>query len=184
MANDIDYDDSNLMKMFEELSPAKRVKALKHAFRRAGGQVKKRACSNLQAALKSARSNESARTLKRGIQVIVFKKKAGFRVTIGSRASYTNAKGKKVKEVGMHVNRRGQHKPVLVWLEGGTAERYSRVTRRDGKRTLQKKGYRGFVRATHFMHDTRNQMEGPITSEVRQAVIQAVTKTAKKYGCR
>lgn len=184
MANEIDYDDSNLVKMFEALSPARRVKALKSAFRSAGGKVKERAFANLQASLKSTRSKESARTLKKGIRVIVFKQKAGFRVTIGSRSAYTNSKGKKVKELGMHVNRRGKHMPVLVWLEGGTAERYSRVTRRGGKRSLLKKGYRGFVRATSFMHDTRSQMEGPITSEVRQAVIKTVTNTAKRYGCR
>ena len=107
MANQ--YDDTQLQKLFTEMDVKHRKRALKGAFRREANQVRRTAINNLRSSL------HSNRDLEKGIRAIVFKKAAGFRVTIGTKkANRKTGKGDK----GMHINRQGLKKPVLIWAEG------------------------------------------------------------------
>ena len=101
MANQ--YNDTQLQKLFTEMDVKHRKRALKGAFRREANQVRRTAINNLRSSL------HSNRDLEKGIRAIVFKKAAGFRVTIGTKkANPKTGKGEK----GMHINRQGLKKPV------------------------------------------------------------------------
>ena len=88
MANQ--YDDTQLQKLFTEMDVKHRKRALKGAFRREANQVRRTAINNLRSSL------HSNRDLEKGIRAIVFKKAAGFRVTIGTKkANRKTGKGEK-----------------------------------------------------------------------------------------
>ena len=79
MARSIDYNDENLQRLFAELEPKRRLQAIKGGFRREANQVRKTAINNLRSAI------QSDKDLEKGVRAIVFKRKAGFRVTVGTK---------------------------------------------------------------------------------------------------
>lgn len=111
---------------------------------------------------------------------MVFKRTAGFRVTIGTKKAGKNGKG----EAGMHTNRRGLKKPVLIWAEEGTKQRKTKGG--GGKRAAR-------LRAAHntgsmprfgFMDKTRNEVSSTITEDMHRMVAESTQRIAKKYGCK
>lgn len=172
MANQ--YDDTQLQKLFAEMDVKHRKRALKGAFRREANQVRRTAINNLRSSL------HSNRDLEKGIRAIVFKKAAGFRVTIGTKkANRKTGKGEK----GMHINRQGLKKPVLIWAEGGTEQRKTKtktrvfVRKRRGHNTGRMKRY-------GFMRKTQTDVRDKVTADLRNEIVESVTKTANKYGCK
>lgn len=93
------YDDEDLQRLFAEMDTKKRLKALKGAFRREANRVRKTALNNLRGSIRTDKD------LERGVRAVVFKRKAGFRVTIGAKKA-----GKSGKEYGFHTNRKGLKK--------------------------------------------------------------------------
>ena len=157
MASGFQYDDINLQRMYDELQPRRRVQALRSAFRKEAGKVRKVAIGNLRSS-----GLRRDRSLEKGVRSIVYRKTAGFRVTVGES-------GKK----GYHVNRFGFSKPVLRWAEGGTAERST------------KKGYkRGSMPRYGFMSRTLDSVKDSVTDDIHMFVTESVIKTAAKYGCK
>ncbi|WP_278833279.1 hypothetical protein [Porphyromonas cangingivalis] len=161
----VDYDDSKLSKLFYDMEPKRRLQAIKGAFRRVAGVVRKEALSNLR---QDIRSN---RQLEKGLRAVVFKRVAGFKVTVG-----TNKK----KNQGYYTNSRGQaNKPVLMWLEDGTADRKTRrhwrtkVSRSTGK--LKRYGY---------LKRAGDSTSNRVTNDLRQELTTNIVKTAEKYGCK
>lgn len=174
MAADVKYDDGNLQRLFAELEPKRRTQALKAGFRKTANTVRKKAVGNLREAI------HTDRDLEKGVRAIVFKQKAGFRVTIGTKKAGKNGKG----EAGMHTNRRGLKKPVLIWAEEGTKQR--RTKGNGGKRAAR-------LRAAHntgsmprygFMAKTRNEVRETVTEDMHRLVTENVERVAKKYGCK
>lgn len=172
MANQ--YNDTQLQKLFTEMDVKHRKRALKGAFRREANQVRRTAINNLRSSL------HSNRDLEKGIRAIVFKKAAGFRVTIGTKkANRKTGKGEK----GMHINRQGLKKPVLIWAEGGTEQRKTKtqtsvfVRERRGHNTGRMKRY-------GFMRKTQTDVRDKVTADLRNEIVESVTKTANKYGCK
>ena len=84
MARSVAYDDRNLQQLFAELEPKRRLQAIKGGFRREANKVRKTAINNLR---NSVRSNKD---LEKGVRAIVFKRKAGFRVTVGTKKAGKN----------------------------------------------------------------------------------------------
>lgn len=168
------YDDRELQRLFAEMETKHRLSALKGAFRREANQVRKTAINNLRGSIRSDRD------LERGIRAVVFKRKAGFRVTIGTKKA-----GKSGKEYGFHTNRRGLKKPVLIWAEAGT--KWRKVKRRY-KFTINGKWitagiHRGFMKRYGFMQSTLQQVRGNVTENLHKEIINSVTRVAKKHGC-
>lgn len=172
---DLQYDDRNLQRLFAELEPKQRLKALKAGFRREANQVRKTAVNNLRGS-----GIRTDKDLESGIRAVVFKQQAGFRVTIGTKAG-------KGKQYGFHKNRRGELKPVLLWAEMGTEDR--RTKSNSGKHTrlwtgrLRKGHYTGRMRRYGFMQQTLDQVSSSVSDNLHNEVIQSVEKVAKKYGC-
>ena len=159
------YDDKRLWEMYAQLSPAKRRTALKGAFRRCGNEVRKVALTNLRAAV---HPQGDRRDFEKGVRLIMFKQSAGFRVA----CSYDP----KTKE-GAHTNRHGLRKPVLMWLEDGTAQRATKSrSGRTGHNT-------GRITRQGFLDAARRQCEPSVTEDIHRSVVEFVTKTARKYGC-
>ena len=174
MANQ--YDDTQLQKLFTDMDVKHRKKALKGAFRREANQVRRTAVNNLRSSLRSNRD------LEKGIRAIVFKKAAGFRVTIGTKkANRKTGKGEK----GMHLNRQGLKKPVLIWAEGGTEQRKTKTKTKTRIFVRERKGHNtGRMKRYGFMRKTQTDVRDKVTADLRNEIVESVTKTASKYGCK
>lgn len=101
MAATLGYDDGNLQRLFAELEPKRRTQALKGGFRKTGRPSTQKAVGNLRASIRTDKD------LEKGVRAVVFKRTAGFRVTIGTKKAGKNGKG----EAGMHTNRQGLKSP-------------------------------------------------------------------------
>lgn len=167
------YDDTQLRKMFAELDEKNRLKALRGAFRREANNVRKAAVGNLQGS-----GIRNGRTLGKGIRAIVFRNKAGFRVTIGTKRANKNGKG----ERGFHKNRQGLKKPVLLWAEMGTNARRTKTQTKVFTRS--RKGHNtGRMKSYAFMRKTRDTEAPKVENRLRDEITKSVIRTAKKYGC-
>lgn len=176
MARTIDYDDKNLQRLFAELEPKRRLQAIKGGFRREANQVRKTAINNLRSSI------QSNKDLEKGVRAIVFKRKAGFRVTVGTKRAGKNGKG----EAGFHTNRQGIKKPVLIWAEEGTAERKTKPkqgTRRRAAR-LRASHRTGRMKRYGFMAQTLSSVRDTVTADIQKMVTENVEQVAKKYGCK
>lgn len=171
--SDLSYDDANLQRLFAEMDVKQRLKALKGAFRREANQVRKTALNNLRGSIRTDKDLES------GVRAIVFKKTAGFRVTIGTKRA-NRAGG---KDYGFHKNRHGLKKPILIWAEEGTAERQTKSRTRIFARS--RKGHAtGSMKRYGFMRQTASDVRDSVTDHLRNEVINNVQKIADKYGCK
>lgn len=174
MSREIDYDDRNLQQLFAELEPKRRLQAIKGGFRREANQVRKTAINNLRSSL------HSNKDLEKGVRTIVFKRKAGFRVTVGTKRAEKNGKG----EAGFHTNRQGLKKPVLIWAEDGTQERKTKGN--GGKRAMRMRSAHrtGRMKRYGFLTQTLNGVRDTVTNNIHNMVIENVEQVAKKYGCK
>ena len=116
------------------------------------------------------------------MRAIVFKRKAGFRVTVGTKRAGKNGKG----EAGFHTNRQGLKKPVLIWAEEGTKERQTKPkkgTRRRAAR-LRASHRTGRMKRYGFMAQTLTSVRDTVTTNIHEMVAENVQKVAEKYGCK
>lgn len=176
MAQNVAFDDRNLQQLFAEMEPKRRLQALRGGFRREANQVRKTAINNLRS---SIRSNKD---LEQGVRAVVYKRSAGFRVTIGTKRAGKNGKG----EAGFHTNRQGLKKPVLIWAEAGTQERQTKSkqgTRRRAGR-MREQHRTGRMKRYGFMEQTLNSVRDTVTADIHNLVLDNVEKIAKKYGCK
>lgn len=175
MPRSVYYDDTRLQQLFAELEPKRRLQAIKGGFRKEANQVRKTAINNLRSS--GIKSNKD---LEKGVRAIVFKRKAGFRVTVGTKRAGKNGKG----EAGFHTNRQGLKKPVLIWAEDGTKERKTKGN--GGKRAMRlRSAHRtGQMKRYGFMSQTLNAVRNTVTNNIHQAVTDNVQKIAEKYGCK
>lgn len=168
------YDDSQLQRLFGELEEKRRVQALKGGFRRAANEVRKMAVNNLR---RTGICNTGS--LEKGIRALVFKRRAGFRVTVGTKRKSKAA----VAKMSAEQKAREKKYVSLIWLEDGTAERYTKTGTKI--RTRSRRGhYTGRVKRYGFMLRTKGEAERKVTDEIHKDVREYIVKTAKKYGCK
>lgn len=162
------YDDGNLQQLFAELDPKRRAQALRGGFRREAAKVRKTAINNLRGS-----GIRSDKDLEKGVRAMVFRRTAGFRVTVGTKG-----------EAGFHTNRRGEKKPILLWAELGTKQR--RTKGNGGRRASRQRAAHntGQMKRYGFMAQTMDDVRNTVTEDVHQLVADNVTKIAKKYGCK
>ena len=166
---EIDYDDRNLQQLFKELTPKRRLQALRGGFRKEANRVRKTAVNNLRSSIRSDKD------LEKGVRSLVFKRKAGFRITVGTK--HANKKGK--GEAGFHTTRQGLKKPILIWAEDGTKARKTKG--RSGKHSARNTGR---MKRYGFMAQTLKAVRGSVTENIHEMVAENVQKVAKKYGCK
>lgn len=174
MAKKIAYDDSNLQQLFAEMDVKRRVQSLKGAFRKTANQVRKTAINNLR-----GENIRNAGKIGEGIYTKVFKRKAGFSVSIAPRKIGKNGKGEK----GMYETRTGTHKPILLWAELGTNARKTKSQTRIFKRS--RKGHpTGRMKRYGFMRKTETEVRDKVTTDFRNEVTSNIIRVSKKYGCK
>lgn len=168
MSAALEYDDTNLRKLFAELQPKRRKQALKGGARRTAAKVRRTAVTNLRASM-----NSNSR-LEKGVRIVVFKRVVGFSVTIRP--------GKSNRGYYLSSHRRdGRYLPVLKWAETGTRDRFRR-----GKRSFlrhRRGGSTGRMPELGFMETTRSHMSGEITASMRSEIETSIRRIAQKYGC-
>ena len=120
--------------------------------------------------------------MEKGIRSAVWRKKPGFRVTIGTKKANKRGKGAS----GWHTNRRGQTLPILIWMEKGAKDegKEPRATKPQTKIFKRKrKGHStGILKPRGFMDKTEADMKDRITDDLRKAMEESITKALKKYG--
>lgn len=163
------YDDTNLQRLFAEMEPKRRLQALKGGFRREANQVRKTAVNNLRST-----GIRTDKDMEKGVRALVFKRTAGFRVSVGTKGD----------KMGFHTNRRGEKKPVLLWAEMGTKDR--RTKNGGGKRASRHRAAHstGRMRRYGFMEQTLNSVRDTVTDDLHKLVTENVEQVAKKYGCK
>lgn len=184
MARTLEYDDSQLQRLFAELDEKQRAKAMKGAFRTTANLLKRSAVSNLRSSIRSSREME------KGVRALVFKRKLGFRATVGTVLKKSKDKTHYTTKRGFYMNHQGLEKPVLIWAEDGTKERRlkgsrgsHRTKRGFRKRYLFNGAYRGRMRAYEFIVKANRQVGPQISQTLQENFRSSVEKTAKKYGC-
>lgn len=174
MSRNFEYDDSNLQKLFAQLDIKQRLRAMKASFRKEANRVRKVAVNNLRSSGLSSNKN-----LEKGIRALVFKKKAGFRVTIGTKKANKKGRG----EAGYYTNRQGLKKPILIWAEEGTDPRKTKTKTR--VYTRARKGHNtGRMRRYGFMRKTLKGVRNSVTDSLHNEVRETIIKYAKRYGCK
>lgn len=184
MSETLIYDDRELWQLIAELEPKRRLRAIRSGIRKEAKRVQKVAITNLKSS--GLRVTDD---MEKGIRALVFKRKSGFRVTAKARAANRRGKG----EAGMHTNRYGQKKPVLHFAESGTAERKTRgsigllksmLTGRKRRKSKRAAHSTGRMKAYTFMKPAIQFMNTTSIGNVQNLIIEELTKTAKKYGCK
>ena len=83
----------------------------------------------------------------------------------------------------MHINRQGLKKPFLIWAEGGTEQRKTKTKTRVFVR--ERRGHNtGRMKRYGFMRKTQTDVRDKVTADLRNEIVESVTKTANKYGCK
>lgn len=173
MSVNLKYDDTKLRAMYAELEQPQRLKVLKGAFRREANTVRKAAINNLRHSIRADKD------MTKGVRAIVFKRKAGFRVTVGTKRANKNGKG----EAGYHTNRQGLKKPILIWAEDGTEQR--RTKTKTKIYTRARKGHpTGRMQRYAFMDKTRRETLSKVTDNLHNEIAESVVRIANKYGCK
>ena len=179
MSEGIYYDDSRLMRMFEELDERARKKALRGAMAKAGRDLRKAARQNFRSS-----GIETSKDSEAGIRSVTYKRILGFRVTVGTKAKRADYSGMSASEA-KSAKAKKRKAVIPLWMEGGTVDRY-RTRRKSLLARLRsegsRQGYTGALKALGFMEKTRSQELPRQESNIRQAIYEYVEKTARKYG--
>lgn len=184
MAKTLEYNDSQLRELYAQMDEKQRSKAMKGAFRSTANLLKRSAISHLRGSIKSSREME------KGVRALVFKRKLGFRVTVGTVLKKSKDKTHYTTKKGFYLNHQGLEKPVLIWAEDGTKERRlkgsrgsHRTKRGFRKRYLFNGAFRGRMPAYQFIVKANQQVGPQINQTLQDSFRASVEKTAKKYGC-
>lgn len=166
---ELKYDDTNLQKLFADMTPAKRKAALKNAFLREAKNVRKTAIGYLRQAPKQNGTVDVSKEMERGVKAKVWKKGAGFSVTLlgGGKRKSKNIAGK----------------PLDVFFNGGTKKRRTKTVTKFFKR--QKRGHEtGSLMAAHFMEKTKEETDKRVTDDLHGEIRKKFTEIAKKHGAK
>lgn len=172
MGKDFYYDDTRLQRMFEELEPKARTRALRGAFRAAAAGLRKQVLTNLRAS-----GLNSNRDVEKGVRSVVWKRNLGFRVTIGTK-KYSKAAG------STDEAKRRRKGVVPLWAEGGTEQRYSVKKRSKMGFSVNTKGSnRGKLKPYEFMKRTEGDSE-KIHQDLVEALVRNIERAARKHGAK
>lgn len=167
------YDDTKLWKMFDELSPKHRMRAMKSAFRQAANDVRKKAREELSEEI------EADAHVLRGIRSVVYKRKLGFRVTVGTKR--TKRKG----EDGGKTGARNRRKEIVpLWMQG-TDDRYrgrGKSIFRKLRRKFGQAGHTGRLKHHEFMEKAERYGSTTVQATLKGKIIKTIERTARKYG--
>ena len=157
-------------------------KAMRSAMRREGNRLKKNAVSNLAS---SGIGQGTRRSLSSGIYVRTYPDRygLGFMVSIKPHG----------RRKGIHLNRQGKQKPVLMWAEDGTRQRHigrriasvfgkSRFTGKKVRQYLRGGANRGKMQRYAFLAKTEQQTAGSVETNLFEGFQKNLERAARKQG--
>ena len=161
---DVDIDiDRKCLDIMQALNPHQLKLTLKSAYRKEAKKVRQIAQASL-----AATGMHNAAKMASGVLYYVYSRGGGFAVTV----KY----GRRAKKA-IYTNSRGQTKPVQMWADEGTEQRYT-------KRRGWKAGhYTGSMPAYHFMQDAE-QKSGFVEADLWKEIEAAVDRRAQKLGLK
>ena len=171
----LEYDDENLMRLFEAIGEEGRRKALKSALTRAAGKLRRAAVKNLR----NSGLHGVASEIEKGVRRSVYKGELGFRVTISPRK---RDELDRLRQVSKEEKKLRKRRVIAFFAEGGTGERMTKdktkfwVRKRRGHRT-------GSMPAFPFMEKTKTDAAPQIEQELKEEIVKSIKRIAKKYGC-
>ena len=168
--------------IYKALDQKTQRKAMKSAMRREGNRLKKTAVENLRA---SGIGSGTKRSLSNGIYVRTYPDRygMGFMVSVKPHG----------RRKGIHLNRSGKEKPVLMWAEDGTRMRRAgrRITSFFGKSRFTGKKVRQYLRGVPnrgkmkryaFLAKTEQQTSDSVENNLFAELQKNVEKAARKQG--
>ncbi len=168
--------------VFKALDPKAQRKAMRGAMRREGNRLKKAAVSNLA---QSGIGQGTRRSLSSGIYVRTYPERygLGFMVSVKPHGSRR----------GIHLNRQGKEKPVLMWAEDGTRYRHvgrrissffgkSRFTGKKIRQYLRGGASRGKMKRYGFLAKTERQTADSVETNLFGNLQANVDRAARKQG--
>lgn len=157
-------------------------KAMRSAMRREGGRLRKAAVVNLG---QSGLGGGTKRSLASGIYVRTYPDRygLGFMVSVKPHG----------KRKGVHLNRQGKEKPVLMWAEDGTRQRHvgrriasffgeSRFTGKKIRQYLRGGASRGKMRRYAFLAKTDAQAASSVEANLFSDLQKNVERAARRQG--
>lgn len=182
-----------LDQLMKELTPRELRKGLKAGYRQTAKKARKVALRYLHASSLQVKGNKG--DLDKGLRAYIYSKGGGFLLTVNARRANKSGKGEK----GMHENRFGKKKPVLMWAEDGTQKR-----QRGGRSISIKHGIYGSHReskirywrerrrvngvntgampAYSFLDKATPEVTKVVETELSAQVKESVEKVARKSG--
>ena len=170
-----EYTGKEWTELLRQMNTREIRKLLKQAYRREAKELRRMAVGSLGSSGMSVTGNSS--DWDKGIRSYVYSRGGGFLVTVKPRKAGRNGKGEK----GMHVNRYGKAKPVLLWAEDGTKARRTRGSR-SGLFGRKKGHSTGTMPGFHFLARVEPQMKEHVEENLAKEVESATYRVAKKCG--
>lgn len=175
--------------VYKALDMKDQRKAMRSAMRREGNRIKKEAIANLASSPAGKHSKPmgagTKRSLSSGIYVRTYPDRygLGFMVSVKPHG----------KRKGIHLNRQGKEKPVLMWAEDGTRMRNvgrrvssffgkSRFTGKKIRQYLRGGASRGKMGRYGFLAKTEAQVEGTTENNLFTTFQKNIERAAMKQG--
>lgn len=182
-----------LSQLMKELTPRELRKGLKAGYRQTAKKARKVALRYLHASSLQVKGNKS--DLDKGLRAYIYSRGGGFLLTVNARRANKSGKGEK----GMHENRHGKKKPVLMWAEEGTKKRQRKgrtISIRHGiygtHRSEKVKYWRerrrvdgidtGAMPAYGFLEKATPEVTQVVEEELSAQIKESVEKVARKSG--
>ncbi len=175
--NPKDYTGKEWTELARLLTQRQIRNSVKRAYRREADRARKIAVNALR--VSGLRVEGDASDWEKGIRAHVYSRGGGFLITVKARGANRHGRGEK----GMHKNRAGVKKPVLMWAEEGTAARKTKsrtrvfIRKRRGHGTGRMPGYGFLDKAAPDMY---RSVEAGLLPEIESAV----DKVARKAGIK
>ena len=169
------YTGKEWTELLRQLNGRQIKNALKGAYRKEANNATKIARRYLHSSGLQVKGNFA--DWDRGIRPYVYSRGGGFLVTVKARAkSKRNS-----KEAGMHENRFGIKKPILMFAEEGTRFRMTKTRTKVFKR-LRKGHPTGRMQAYGFLEKATPEMYRSVEQGLQPELEKSVVKQAKKAG--
>jgi len=169
--NPAEYKGKEWDELLRAMSPRDIKRTIKTAYRRVGKQIADIARSDLAGAIRHGNK------MKGNVRVRVYPRGSGFMVTVkphGKQGYYKRSQD-------------GKEKPVAMWAQDGTVERYTRhgnnvYKTADGQYFTMKGNYTGRMPRNDFLKRANDQAPAIIENGIRPELENAVYNRAKKLG--
>lgn len=162
----VEYNDSRLMQLIEDLDSKARRRALRSSFRKAGNQLRREVIGNLRSS-----GLKTDKYVERGVRTIPVEKRLALWVTIGPR----RRRGKSATSRSAEEKRNLRKSVVPFWAEGGTEQRHRNVK---GRSTTASTGR---LKPYRFMEKTEGNTE-QLYQTLTKSIIDNIEKATIKAG--